>query len=110
MASIARNQADNDVVIGNVVNNEAGTARNQARNLEVLIELARQTVYILEDLIDRVSAIKGIPKTSVTYFSPREGELYPRMTNKEREQSSQRRSQIIRATNGIRRSNANERL
>jgi hypothetical protein len=31
MAPIARNQADNDVVIGNVVNNEAGTARNQAR-------------------------------------------------------------------------------
>ncbi len=53
-----------------------------------MIELATQTVYILEDLIDRVSAIKGIPKTSVTYFSPREGELYPRMTNKEREKSS----------------------
>jgi hypothetical protein len=41
LVPIARNKADNDVVIGNVVNNEAETAKNQAPNLEVL--LATQT-------------------------------------------------------------------
>ncbi len=60
MAPIARNQADNDVVIGNVVNNEAETAKNQAPNLEVL--LATQTVYMQEDLISRVLAIERMRK------------------------------------------------
>jgi hypothetical protein len=36
LVPIARNKADNDVVIGNVVNNEAETAKNQAPNLEVV--------------------------------------------------------------------------
>jgi len=55
MAPITRSKADKDV-IENVVNNEAGTARNQDPNLE--------------DLINRVSAIEGMPKTSMTYFTP----------------------------------------
>jgi len=53
MASITHSKADKDV-IENVVNNEAGTARNQDPNLEALLALATQMVNILEDLINRV--------------------------------------------------------
>lgn len=69
MAPITRSKADKDV-IENVVNNEAGTARNQDPNLEALLALATQMVNILEDLINRVSAIEGMPKDSMMYFSP----------------------------------------
>jgi hypothetical protein len=53
MASITHSKIDKDVV-ENVVNNEAGTARNQDPNLEALLALATQMVNILEDLINRV--------------------------------------------------------
>jgi hypothetical protein len=87
MAPITSNEADNDVV-GNVFNNEVGTAKNQAPNLEVLIVLATQSVYMQKDLINRVLAIERVLKTNKKYLSLGEGELYPRMTNKEREKSS----------------------
>jgi ribosomal protein S30 len=82
MAPITRTKADEDA-IEDVVNNKAGTVRNQAPNLEALI--ATQIVYTLEDLINRVLAIEGMLKTSTMCFSHKEGELCPRMTNKERE-------------------------
>jgi hypothetical protein len=108
MAPIARNKANDDVVIGNVVNNEAVTARNQVPNQEVLIELATQTVYMQEDLINRVSVIERMLKTNTKYLSLGEGDLHPRMMNKEGKKIISIRSQIIRAMTGARQANANK--
>jgi hypothetical protein len=77
MEPITRSEVDKDV-IENVVNNEAGTARTQDPNLEALLALATQMVNILEDLINRVSAIEGMPKTSMTYFTPRKESCTPK--------------------------------
>jgi hypothetical protein len=68
MAPIIRSKVNNDVV-GRVVNNEVGIARNQSSNLEALTTLATQTVYLLEDLINRVSAIERTLKTNTKSLS-----------------------------------------
>jgi hypothetical protein len=75
MACITRNKADTDVV-QNIANNEVGTVRNQAPNLEALIALTTQTVHMWEDVINKVSAIEMMLKTNTKYLSLRERDLH----------------------------------